>query len=184
MKDNKAMKYITLITGVLTLLLGIYTLVRPMRTFLSIGWILGILLFVNGIELSYIHFGYIQILFCTPADFLFCFFSGLFIFCADRNIHLKFRLCTGRTNHNGAVVFQQKFQYIGFWKAIKTCCIVQKFKHLLITKFLNITTKRLHDLLHFDKSGTAIKFITVQGIQTVSIHPVQFVQFIQKTNAF
>ena len=51
MKDNKAMKYITLITGVLTLLLGIYTLVRPMRTFLSIGWILGILLFVNGIEL-------------------------------------------------------------------------------------------------------------------------------------
>ena len=51
MKDNKAMKYITLITGVLTLLLGIYTLVRPMRTFLTIGWILGILLFVNGIEL-------------------------------------------------------------------------------------------------------------------------------------
>lgn len=64
------------------------------------------------------------------------------------------------------------------------CFIIQKFKHLLITKFLNITTKRLHDLLHFDKSGTAIKFITVQGIQTVSIHPVQFVQFIQKTNAF
>ena len=51
MKDNKAMKYITLITGVLTLLLGIYTLVWPMRTFLTIGWILGILLFVNGIEL-------------------------------------------------------------------------------------------------------------------------------------
>ena len=36
---------------VLTLLLGVYTLVRPMRTFLAIGWILGILLFVNGIEL-------------------------------------------------------------------------------------------------------------------------------------
>ena len=51
MKDNKTLKYITLITGVLTLLLGIYTLVRPMRTFLTIGWILGILLFVNGIEL-------------------------------------------------------------------------------------------------------------------------------------
>ena len=33
------------------MLLGIYTLVRPMRTFLTIGWILGILLFVNGIEL-------------------------------------------------------------------------------------------------------------------------------------
>ena len=51
MKDNKTLKYITLITGILTLLLGIYTLVRPMRTFLTIGWILGILLFVNGIEL-------------------------------------------------------------------------------------------------------------------------------------
>ena len=44
-------KIIILITGILTVLLGIYTLVRPMRTFLSIGWILGILLFVNGIEL-------------------------------------------------------------------------------------------------------------------------------------
>ena len=51
MKDNKALKYLTLITGVLTLLLEVYTLVRPMRTFLAIGWILGILLFVNGIEL-------------------------------------------------------------------------------------------------------------------------------------
>ena len=51
MKDNKALKYLTLITGVLTLLLGVYTLVRPMRTFLAIGQILGILLFVNGIEL-------------------------------------------------------------------------------------------------------------------------------------
>ena len=50
MKDNKTLKIIILITGILTVLLGIYTLVRPMRTFLSIGWILGILLFVNGIE--------------------------------------------------------------------------------------------------------------------------------------
>ena len=51
MKDNKTLKIIILITGILTVLLGIYTLVRPMRTFLAIGWILGILLFVNGIEL-------------------------------------------------------------------------------------------------------------------------------------
>lgn len=58
------------------------------------------------------YYTILQILFCTPADFLFCFFSGLFIFCADRNIHLKFRLCTGRTDHNGAVVFQQKLQYM------------------------------------------------------------------------
>lgn len=51
MKENKTIKTVILITGILTILLGIYTLVRPMRTFLSIGWILGILLFVNGIEL-------------------------------------------------------------------------------------------------------------------------------------
>lgn len=51
MKENKTLKLIIMITGVLTLLLGIYTLVRPLRTFLSIGWIFGILLLVNGIEL-------------------------------------------------------------------------------------------------------------------------------------
>ena len=45
------MHIITWITGILTVLLGIYAVVRPMRTFLSIGWILGILLTVNGIEL-------------------------------------------------------------------------------------------------------------------------------------
>lgn len=45
------MKTVAMITGILTVILGIYTLVRPLRTFLSIGWILGILLFVNGIEL-------------------------------------------------------------------------------------------------------------------------------------
>ena len=45
------MKTVAMITGILTVVLGIYTLVRPLRTFLSIGWILGILLFVNGIEL-------------------------------------------------------------------------------------------------------------------------------------
>lgn len=37
MKDNKTLKIIILITGILTVLLGIYTLVRPMRTFLSIS---------------------------------------------------------------------------------------------------------------------------------------------------
>ena len=51
MKENKTIKIITLITGILTVLLGFYAVVRPMRTFLAIGWILGMLLFVNGIEL-------------------------------------------------------------------------------------------------------------------------------------
>ena len=51
MKENKTIKIITLITGILTVLLGFYAVVRPMRTFLAIGWILGMLLFENGIEL-------------------------------------------------------------------------------------------------------------------------------------
>ena len=51
MKENKTIKIITMITGILTVLLGFYAVVRPMRTFLAIGWILGMLLFVNGIEL-------------------------------------------------------------------------------------------------------------------------------------
>ena len=51
MKEKKAMHIITWITGILTVLLGFYAVVRPMRTFLAIGWILGTLLLVNGIEL-------------------------------------------------------------------------------------------------------------------------------------
>lgn len=51
MKENKTIKIITLITGILTVLLGFYAVVRPMRTFLAIGWILGMLFLVNGIEL-------------------------------------------------------------------------------------------------------------------------------------
>ena len=46
MKENKTIKIITMITGILTVLLGFYAVVRPMRTFLAIGWILGMLLFV------------------------------------------------------------------------------------------------------------------------------------------
>ncbi len=49
--NSKTMKVITLVTGILTLLLGLYTIVRPFRTFLAIGWILGILILMNGIEL-------------------------------------------------------------------------------------------------------------------------------------
>ena len=51
MKENKTIKTITLITGIMTVLLGFYAVVQPMRTFLAIGWILGMLLLVNGIEL-------------------------------------------------------------------------------------------------------------------------------------
>ena len=51
MREKKTLHIITWITGIVTVLLGIYSIVRPMRTFLSIGWILGILLTVNGIEL-------------------------------------------------------------------------------------------------------------------------------------
>lgn len=52
MKTTKAIKIITWITGILTILLGFYAVARPMLTFLSIGWILGILFLVNGIELA------------------------------------------------------------------------------------------------------------------------------------
>ncbi|MGN0342531.1 MAG: HdeD family acid-resistance protein [Roseburia sp.] len=52
MKQTKAIKIITWITGILTILLGFYALARPMKTFLAIGWILGILFLVNGIELA------------------------------------------------------------------------------------------------------------------------------------
>ena len=51
MKEKKTIHVITWITGILTVLLGVYAIVRPMRTFLTIGWILGALLLVNGIEL-------------------------------------------------------------------------------------------------------------------------------------
>lgn len=55
MEENKktsGIKMIAMITGIVTLLLGVYTIVRPLRTFLSVGWILGFLLLVNGIELA------------------------------------------------------------------------------------------------------------------------------------
>lgn len=51
MKEKKTIHVITWITGILTVLLGVYAVLRPMRTFLAIGWILGTLLLVNGIEL-------------------------------------------------------------------------------------------------------------------------------------
>lgn len=51
MTENKTLKIVVIITGILTVLLGFYTLVRPLMTFLSIGWIFGIFLLINGIEL-------------------------------------------------------------------------------------------------------------------------------------
>ena len=51
MTEDKTLKIVVIITGILTVLLGFYTLVRPLMTFLSIGWIFGIFLLINGIEL-------------------------------------------------------------------------------------------------------------------------------------
>ena len=53
MKENKTIKIITMITGILTVLLGFYAVVRPMRTFLAIGWILGVLEGLGGIILLF-----------------------------------------------------------------------------------------------------------------------------------
>lgn len=54
MREKNALgtiRIVMIITGILTVLLGIYAVVRPFRTFLSIGWLLGALLLINGIEL-------------------------------------------------------------------------------------------------------------------------------------
>lgn len=44
------MKVLAVVTGVLTGLIGLYAMFVPFQTFLGIGWVLGILLLVNGIE--------------------------------------------------------------------------------------------------------------------------------------
>ncbi|MDD3238501.1 MAG: DUF308 domain-containing protein [Lachnospira sp.] len=49
--NKNTIKTITLVTGIITVLLGIYAVVTPLRTFLAIGWILGILFLMNGVEL-------------------------------------------------------------------------------------------------------------------------------------
>lgn len=45
------MKVIGIITGILMMILGGYAMTVPFRTFLGIGWFLGILFLVNGIEM-------------------------------------------------------------------------------------------------------------------------------------
>ena len=42
---------IIIITGILTVILGVYAMCVPFRTFLGLGWILGALLLSNGVEL-------------------------------------------------------------------------------------------------------------------------------------
>ena len=44
------MKAVGIILGVLTAIFGIYAMTVPFKTFLGIGWILGILFFMNGVE--------------------------------------------------------------------------------------------------------------------------------------
>ena len=44
-------KALFIITGILTIILGVYAMCVPFRTFLSLGWVLGALLLVGGIEL-------------------------------------------------------------------------------------------------------------------------------------
>lgn len=45
------MKVLAIITGILTAILGIYGLCVPFRVFLGLGWLIGILYMVNGIEI-------------------------------------------------------------------------------------------------------------------------------------
>lgn len=44
------MKALGIITGVLMSILGVFAFSVPVRTFLGIGWVLGILFLVHGIE--------------------------------------------------------------------------------------------------------------------------------------
>ncbi len=44
------MKAILIITGILTAILGFYAMSVPFMTFLAIGWVLGMMLLINGIE--------------------------------------------------------------------------------------------------------------------------------------
>ena len=44
------MKTLAIITGVLTAILGVIAFTMPLRVFLSLGWILGILILINGVE--------------------------------------------------------------------------------------------------------------------------------------
>ncbi|MBQ7875551.1 MAG: DUF308 domain-containing protein [Oscillospiraceae bacterium] len=45
------MKILAIITGILTAILGIFAFTMPLRTFLGLGWILGALILINGVEL-------------------------------------------------------------------------------------------------------------------------------------
>ncbi len=51
MKESKTLKVIGIILGVLTVILGVYGMFIPGRVFLSVGWMLGILLFASGIQM-------------------------------------------------------------------------------------------------------------------------------------
>jgi len=50
------MKALAIITGILTIILGIYAMCVPFRVFLGIGWVLGALVLLGGIELAVISF--------------------------------------------------------------------------------------------------------------------------------
>lgn len=50
------MKIIGIITGVLITILGGYAMCVPLRTFLGIGWLLGIIMLVSGIEILVLEF--------------------------------------------------------------------------------------------------------------------------------
>lgn len=50
------MNVLTIITGVLLAILGVYAACIPFRVFLGLGWLLGALFLINGIEMSAVGF--------------------------------------------------------------------------------------------------------------------------------
>ena len=46
------MKAVTIVTGILTAILGFAAMFMPVRMFLALGWLIGIVLMINGVEIS------------------------------------------------------------------------------------------------------------------------------------
>lgn len=64
------MKVITIVLGILTLIGGIVALFTPSANFLAIGWLLGLVLLIVGIEAVIIYFAYRKKRFVSSAELI------------------------------------------------------------------------------------------------------------------
>ena len=73
-------KTFMIITGILTIILGVVATCIPFRTFLSLGWIFGALLLVNGFELVFSGFSGKKNIFRIILGFLLLLCGGTILF--------------------------------------------------------------------------------------------------------